>query len=292
MSRPKTTFLKMAALAFTVTVPAAGYVLLAPVPALAAGTLPAPYVSRALDAVLMPVDASVVSAFGLGAGTTGVLVLATEPDGLADAAGIEPGDVIDFVRGEAILGPVELDEVVYYWILQGVFDFEMNALRGGKPYRAATTITLEAWESVIDITTVSSWSSYSYESFSYSEYYAEYSEEITESYEASETVIEESVTSEEFETDMQAEDEGYAEVEGEAVDGDAGGDEAVAEDEVCDPAVNPDCADAAADEGAADAGDESAADDGAGDDSAADDAAGDDSGDAGGDEGGEEEIVE
>ncbi|WP_159082395.1 PDZ domain-containing protein [Paragemmobacter aquarius] len=287
MSRPKTTFLKMAALALTVTVPAAGYVLLAPVPALAAGTLPAPSVSRALDAVLMPVDASVVSAFGLAAGSTGVLVLATEPDGLADAAGIEPGDVIDFVKGEAILSPADLDEVVYYWILQGAFDFEMNALRGGKPYKATTTITLESWESVIDITTVSSWSSYSYESFSYSEYYAEYSEEITESYEASETMIEESVTSEEFETDMQAEDEGYAEVEGEAVDGDMAGDEAVAEDEVCDPAVNPDCADAAADEGAADAGDESAADEGA-----ADDGAGDDSGDAGGDEGGEEEIVE
>ncbi|AWB48307.1 hypothetical protein HYN69_07085 [Gemmobacter aquarius] len=277
----------MAALALTVTVPAAGYVLLAPVPALAAGTLPAPSVSRALDAVLMPVDASVVSAFGLAAGSTGVLVLATEPDGLADAAGIEPGDVIDFVKGEAILSPADLDEVVYYWILQGAFDFEMNALRGGKPYKATTTITLESWESVIDITTVSSWSSYSYESFSYSEYYAEYSEEITESYEASETMIEESVTSEEFETDMQAEDEGYAEVEGEAVDGDMAGDEAVAEDEVCDPAVNPDCADAAADEGAADAGDESAADEGA-----ADDGAGDDSGDAGGDEGGEEEIVE
>ncbi len=284
MSRPKTTFLKMAALALTVTVPAAGYVLLAPVPALAAGTLPAPYVSRALDAVLMPVDASVVSAFGLAAGSTGVLVLATEPDALADAAGIEPGDVIDFVKGEAILSPADLDEVVYYWILQGAFDFEMNALRGGKPYKATTTITLEAWESVIDITTVSSWSSYSYESFSYSEYYAEYSEEITESYEASETMIEESVTSEEFETDMQAEDEGYAEVEGEAVDGDMAGDEAVAEDEVCDPAVNPDCADAAADEGAAD--------EGAADDGAADDGAGDDSGDAGGDEGGEEEIVE
>ncbi len=296
MLKSKTTFLKSAALALTMTAPlAAGLAVVSPALAMAASTLPAPYVSRALDAVLMPVDAAVAGAFGLAAGTTGVLVVATDPGGLAAAAGIEPGDVIDFVRGEAILSPAELDEVVYYWIKQGAFDFEIKALRAGKPYAAATTVTLEAWESVIDVTVVESWSSYSYESFSYSEYYAEYSEEITESYESSESMIEESVTSEEFEADMMTEDEmaaaedaaaeeaaaedGTAE-DGTAEDGTA--EDGAADDAACDPATDPDCAgeaDAAVDEG----GDEAADDAGAEDDAAADDV---------GDEGGDEEPVE
>lgn len=285
MLKSKTTFLKSAALALTMTAPlAAGLAVLSPVAAMAAVTLPAPYVSRALDAVLMPVDAAVADAFGLGAGTTGVLVVATDPDGLAAAAGIEPGDVIDFVRGEAILTPAELDEVVYYWIKQGAFDFEIKALRAGKPYAAATTVTLEAWESVIDVAVVQSWSSYSYESFSYSEYYAEYSEEITESYESSEAMIEESVTSEEFEADMMTEDEMAAADDAAAEE--AAAEDGAVDDAACDPATDPDCAgeaDAAADEG----GDEAADDAGAEDEAAADDGA-----DEAGDEGGDEEPVE
>jgi S1-C subfamily serine protease len=76
--------------------------------------LPRPYVSRALDAVLLPVDRAVISAFGLGPKDSGALVLATEPGGTADMAGILPGDVISNVRGTRIKDPVQLDSVVWY----------------------------------------------------------------------------------------------------------------------------------------------------------------------------------
>ncbi|OYU17943.1 MAG: endopeptidase [Rhodobacteraceae bacterium PARR1] len=172
----------------------------------AAATLPVPYVSRALDAVLIPVDAGVTSAFGLAAGTTGVLVLATQPGGLADTAGILPGDVIDFVSQKPVRSPIELDEMVYYWLLQGVFDFDFRGLRDGSDVVTTTLITLESWEEVIEITEVTTWSSYSYESFSYEEYSVEYSEEIVSSYEESSTLIEETVTSEEYSAEMTSEE--------------------------------------------------------------------------------------
>lgn len=282
MRNSKTTLLKSAAVALSLALPVTGGAFFLAAPAMAATTLPAPYVSRALDAVLMPVDSSVITTFGLAAGTKGVLVIATDPTGLAAAAGIEPGDVIGYIKGQEVLTPVRLDEVVYYWIQKGSYDFDLAAYRAGAPLALVTTVTLEAWESVVDITTVSSWSSYSYESFSYSEYYSEYSEEITTSYESSETTIEESTTSEEFASDMETTDEGAEATDEAAADDQAAGDEAAGDE-------------AAGDEAAADdaAGDDAAADDAAGDDAGGDDAAGDDAGgDDGGDAGGEEEPVE
>lgn len=163
-----------------------------------AGSLPAPYVSRALDAVLIPVDASVQSAFGLAADETGILVLAVAPGGVAETAGIEPGDVIGMASGHAITDPITLDEIVYYWIQKGTFDFGFDGWHGGSAKTYTTTITQESYSAVIDVTTVSSWSSYSYESFSYADYTTEYSSEISESYESSETTIEETASSEEF----------------------------------------------------------------------------------------------
>lgn len=235
MSKTQATFLKSLALAVALSAPLAGAALLAPTAAVAQATLPAPYVSRALQAVLMPVDDSVVAAFGLEAGSTGVLVVATDPSGLAASAGIEPGDVIDYIRGEAVLTPAELDEVVYYWIKQGQTDFKLDGKRGGQPLVLETVVTLEIWETVIDVTTVESWSSYSSESFSYSEYYSEYSEEMSASYESSESSVEEATSSEEFEADMQAEDEGYTD-DAEATD--EGGDDAGADDAGGDDAVD------------------------------------------------------
>ena len=56
--------------------------------------LPPPYVSRALDAVLLPIDDQVRKAFMLSPKDTGVLVLSVEPNGVADKQNIMPGDVI------------------------------------------------------------------------------------------------------------------------------------------------------------------------------------------------------
>lgn len=256
--------------------------------AMAQTALPAPYVSRALDAVLLPIDGSVRQAFGLTGDAKGVLVLATQPGGLADSAGVLPGDVIDVVRGRAITAPIELDEIVYYWITQGVFDFVFDGWRSGSVWTTTTEITLEYWEETITVTEISSWSSYSYESFSYEEFYAEYSEEITASYEESESLIEETVSSEEFAAEVASEDVTEDQATEEAVtdeatdeatddtSGDeAAADEAAAEEEVCDgEIIDGQCV--PAEETAEDAGDEAV----------------DEAVDEGGDEGGEEEIVE
>lgn len=163
-----------------------------------AGTLPAPFVSRSLDAVLIPVDASVQSAFGLAGDEKGVLVLAVEAGGIADAAGIAPGDVIGMASGRAITDPIMVDEIVYYWIQKGTFDFGFDGWHAGSAKTYATNITQESYSTIIDVTSVSTWSSYSYENFSYAEYTAEYSSGISQSYESSETMIEETASSEEF----------------------------------------------------------------------------------------------
>lgn len=223
------------ALILALAMPTGGVVVASPA---VAATLPAPYVSRALDAVLIPVDAGVTSAFGLAAGTTGVLVLATQPGGLADAAGILPGDVIDFVSNKPVKSPLDLDAVVYYWLLNGIYDFDFRGLRDGGDVVTTTVITLESWEQVIEVTEVSSWSSYSYESFSYEEYSVEYSEEIVSSYEESSTMIEETAASEEFSQEMTAEEDVSQEATDEATAEAATDDSAVDEGAVDEGAVD------------------------------------------------------
>ena len=165
--------------------------------------LPRPYVSRALDAVLLPVDGAVISAFGLSAKDSGALVLATEPGGTADKAGILPGDVISNVRGTRVKDPVQLDSVVWYWILSGVFDFGWEIYRGGEYTYYEWVITEEEYWTEIDILSAASWTSWEYESWSYSAYYEEYSEVMIEEYSYSESWIEETVSSEEFVSEVE-----------------------------------------------------------------------------------------
>ncbi len=219
---------------------------------LAQERLPAPYVSRALDAVLIPVDDVVASAFNLGE-PGGLLVLAVQPDGLADAVGLLPGDIIDAVDGRQFFDPIDLDKFVLFSLRNGITDFQFQGLSDGAAVAGLITITLEAWEEFIEVTTISTWESYSYETFSYSEYYEEYSEEITVSYEESITEIEETITSEEYseefesfesieETEESSEttDESFDEevVEEEVVDEEAAEDATLEEEDFC--AANPD----------------------------------------------------
>jgi hypothetical protein len=249
----------------------------------AAAAMPAPYVSRALDAVLIPVDDEVRGAFGLAATDKGVLVLATSPGGVGEAAGIKPGDVISKAYGKPISNPINLDEIVYYWISQGSTDFGFDVWSGGVETYYTSVITLESYSEGIDVTTVSTWSSYSSESFSYEEYTSEYSEEISESYESSESLIEETTSSEEFaaeQSEESSEDDASADGTDEGGDdaADEGGD--AAGDEGGDDAGDEGGDDAGGDEG----GDDASAEDAGGDDAGADDAGGDDGGDAGGDD--------
>lgn len=173
-----------------------------------AASLPNPYVSRALHAVLLPITAEVTAAFGLDAADTGLLVLAVQPGGVADSAGIAPGDVISTVHGKAVADPVDLDAIVYYWIGQGLFDFGFDLYRAGAPVNIVYTITLETYSEVFEISSVETWTAYSSETFVYSEFYAEYSSVITETWESSETLIEETVTSEEFTSEIAPEETG------------------------------------------------------------------------------------
>ena len=166
--------------------------------ALANMTLPSPYISRALDAVLLPIDNAVIEGFALHPDDTGALVLAVQPGGIAEAYGILPGDVVSFVGGVPISSPIDLDTIVYFWISQGTFDFVFDGYRGADPFNVVSVITYDSYYEVIEVSSVESWSSYSTESFSYSEYYAEYSSEMTETYELSESMIEETASSEEF----------------------------------------------------------------------------------------------
>ena len=257
---------------------------LAAVPALADVALPAPYVSRALDAVLLPIDANVRDAFALGASDTGVLVLTTEPGGVADANGILPGDVLSVIGGRKVSKPLDVDTIVYYWILDGVTDFEWSLLRGGDTVEVYTLISEESYWEVIDVTTIETWSITEEVSFSYEEYWSEYSEEITESYESSETLIEETVISEEFTseveesyeeaeefTEEEMSEETTEEVSDESEDmadddtGDDGfedemADDGTEEDMAEDEAVEEDAGDDMTDDGGDDAGDDSGGD--------------------------------
>jgi hypothetical protein len=148
--------------------------------------------------VLIPVNSDTIAAFGLAADESGVLVLVIQPGGVAENAGIAAGYVISMVHGKAVTDPITLDEILYYWISKDATDFTFDAYRAGASLSSNAKITKDNWVEVIDITTVATWTAYSYESFSYSEFYSEYSSEMTESYASSETKIEESITSEEF----------------------------------------------------------------------------------------------
>lgn len=264
-----------------------------------AQTLPAPYVSRALDAVLLPIDDNVRQVFGITGVASGVLVIATQPRGAADSAGILPGDVIEFVSGRRIYTPIELDEIAYYSIGKGLGMLDYSLWRAGSITVTTTEITSEYWYESISISEVSSWESYSYESFSYSEFYSEYSSEMEASYTSSESEIEQTVSSEEFEQqmaeestdDLSASDELDQQMTEDSTDDLSASDEAECVGEIVDGV----CAEEPIDDSNPDDGslDDAGGDDvgdAGGDEGSYDDVGGDDGGDAGGDDGGE--IIE
>ena len=231
--------------------------------ALAAATeLPAPYVSRSLEAVLMPVNDEVRTRFGFSPSVKGVLVVSVQPGGTADRQHVEPGDIISSIHGRAVSDPIDLDKLVYYWLHKGENRFPIHYRHDGKPMKSSATITQESYAAAIVIAEVATWTAWTgAASFNYSEYYEEYASEITESYESSETTIEEAASSEEFSSENETE----------------------SSSEEQDESVETDEQDSGSDDSG---GDDSGSDDSGGDDSGSDDSGGDDSGgdDSGSDE--------
>lgn len=167
--------------------------------------LPKPYISRAIDATLMDITPEVRRTFELKPNVTGVLVLAADPNGIAAQNNILPGDIITDVRGKRVSKPIDVDTYVLYFLKKGDSAFQFAGNRGGESFNAAAEITLALFEAVIDFSDMGSWSSFSNQGFSYTEYYESYSEIIVEEYTYSETIIEETVTSESFEMEISEE---------------------------------------------------------------------------------------
>lgn len=197
-------------LLLAVAVPLAGTVAFFPTEVMAKAakksTLPKPYVSKALRAVLMPVTKEVARKFRLAKGATGVMVVSVKPDGLGKLAGLKPGDVISTILGRQVKKPSDVDTIIAYFLNEGTQDYMIGGMRkNGRTYRAATVITPAYFYEPFDVYAISSWSSFSYETYSYSEYVSYYSEQIYTSYERSESYIQETITSTAFTQEMTSE---------------------------------------------------------------------------------------
>jgi hypothetical protein len=245
--------------------------------------LPKPYVSRAIEAVLLPINDTVRKEFKLTPHAHGVLVLSVKPGGTGEKQGIKPGDVIAKIHGHKIHKPIDVDTVVYHWAKAGKSDFRFDCYRDGKSYNSNGTITLSTYETAIDVVTVATWTSWSVATaFSYSEFYSEYSQEMTASYESSETTVETTASSEEFTSEVTSEASSEATDESSDSKADATDGASDSATEPSDQASGTDDNDAPAAEDNSDGGDDGdAADDSSADDSSGggDDGGGDDGGD-------------
>ena len=233
-----------------------------------ASTLPKPYVSRALKATVMPIDDAVRKQFKLAPSAKGVIVVSTQPGGIAAKSQIKPGDILEKIKGRPIEKPVDIDATVKYWGKKGQNDFRFDAYRDGREYHPHSHITLDVLSAAIDIATVGAWLAWGSPYWSYSSYYSSYSYYIVESYSYSETYIEETSSSSEYSSSS----EEYAS-EDSSQDASDGNDDTDGDGD-----TDSDSSD----------GDDGGSDDGGGDDGGGDDGGGDDGGgdDGGGDDGG------
>ena len=145
-----------------------------------------------------------------------------------------PGDVITKINGMTITDLVTLDETAFFTLYEDVTEFTSDGFRDSKDITMTYTVTWEAAFKPLDFVSIATWTFYDFDGFDYDGFYSEYSVELTESYELSETIVEDySVTVEGAEDMALAEDgaqaadeaEPEAEAEGEAEGGAEGGDE-------------------------------------------------------------------
>ena len=197
----------------------------------APAALPEPYLSKALGAVLIPINAEVRKAFKLKKKKEGVLILAVQPGGLAAKKGLKVGDVIDNVKkgnatsstgkktkakagkkgkGKKIRKPADLDAAILYWLNNGCDGFYFVGSSDGVYFNRYSVITYDMYYYPYDLASIYAWdntwygSDYAYSeySYSYSEYITTYSSQITETYTSSDTYMSEVLSSSEFSSEM------------------------------------------------------------------------------------------
>lgn len=250
----------------------------------AADGLPKPAISRALGALLLPINAQVIKKFKLDQSDRGLLVLSVKPNGAADKQGIEAGDILVEVLGRKVHKPIDVDIAVSRQLKAGNSNFKFDVERAGAMVVVATVITLEIYNETYSVSELSSWeTTTSFESsFSYSEYISEETQSIEETYTSEESVVEEAISHEETSEETSSEETTSEE---ETSSDEASSEETTSDDSTADDAAADDSE--AADDNTADdtpeanddsaADDDAAADDSGGDDASSDDSGGDDS---------------
>lgn len=143
-------------------------------PAMAQGRLPDPYVSPALDAVLMPITPAVKQQFKLPRSATGVVVASVQPGGVGELYGFEPGEVISRVDNKLIRRPVDLDSIVAYGVGNGESLFFFDGLWKGRKQRTIAQIDDAGFRAPVSLDRADSWPGYRGRGFDYARWYTPY----------------------------------------------------------------------------------------------------------------------
>jgi hypothetical protein len=121
-----------------------------------------PYVSRALDAVLIPIDHASRHRYQIPPKLRGVYVLAVSPHGVAARQGIRPGDVLATVRHQPISTPVDVDRLVWAALAVSATSFLFGVNRGTEVadvVEVNTNITVNNFNTNISVNNISQWTS-------------------------------------------------------------------------------------------------------------------------------------
>ncbi|MES0096410.1 hypothetical protein [Mesorhizobium sp. M0019] len=124
--------------------------------------LPKPYVSRALDAVLIPINHASRHRYQIPPKLRGVYVLAVAPHGIAARQGIRPGDVLATVRHQPISAPGDVDILVWAALAVSATSFLFGVNRGTEVtdvVEVNTNITVNNFNTNISVNNISQWTS-------------------------------------------------------------------------------------------------------------------------------------
>lgn len=150
--------------------------LVAPAHAQGKRGMPDPYLSPALDAVLMPITPAVKQQFRLPKAATGVVVASVQPGGVGEFYGLEPGQVISRVDGRLIRRPVDLDSIVAYGVDNDESLFVFDGLWKGRKQRTIAEIESDSFRAPVSFDRADQWPGYRGRGFDYARWYSPYSD--------------------------------------------------------------------------------------------------------------------